>query len=129
MVRKNARIVLAYDERNRPGPPWRGRARCPVAHITEARDRLLDLTAGLRPYRAEPVSTRDAVAGETPACSATSASLGRHFVSVPDTPASLPAIFGARPIGPQANSQVAHCLSATRTSAKFRVRYDPATLC
>jgi len=50
------------------------------------------------------VSTRDAVAGETPACSATSASLGRNFVSVPDTPASLPAIFGARPIGPRANS-------------------------
>jgi hypothetical protein len=50
------------------------------------------------------VSTRDAVAAETPACSATSASLGRNFVSVPDTPASLPAIFGARPIGPQANS-------------------------
>ena len=54
--------------------------------------------------RAEPVSTRGAVAGETPACWATSASLGRNFVSVPDTPASLPAIFGARPIGPQANS-------------------------
>jgi hypothetical protein len=49
------------------------------------------------------VSTRDAVAGETPACWATSASLGRNFVSVPDAPAFLPAIFGARPIGAQAN--------------------------
>jgi hypothetical protein len=34
---------------------------------------------------------------------------------VPGTPASLPAIFGARPIGRQANPPVAPCLSATRT--------------
>ena len=43
--------------------------------------------------RADPVSTRDAVAGETPACNATSASLGRNFVSAPGTPASSPAIY------------------------------------
>src|SRR5690242_8831423 len=47
---KDARVVLAYDKRDRPGPPRRRRARRPVAHITEARDRLFDLTAGLRPY-------------------------------------------------------------------------------
>jgi hypothetical protein len=75
------------------------------------------------------MSIRDAVAGETPACWATSVSLGPNFVSMPDTPASLLAIFGARPIGPQANSQVAHCLSATRTSAMLRVRYGRATIC
>ena len=80
----------------------------PVPHITEPRDRLFDLTAGPGRARADPVSTRDAVAGETPACWATSASLGRNFVSVPDTPASCPAIFGARRLARRPIPQAAH---------------------
>ena len=67
--------------------------------------------------------------GETPACWATSASLGRNFVSCPTPqppgqPSSVPGRLARRAI-----PQLAHCMSATRTSAVFRVRYGPATLC
>src|SRR5216683_2765634 len=51
--------------------------------------------------RADPVNTREAVAGDTPACRATSASLGLGLVCVPDTLASWPAMpIGG--IGPRA---------------------------
>jgi hypothetical protein len=71
-----------------------GSARRPVPHIAEARDHLFDLAAGLRPYPSGAGEHTRRGPGETSACSATSASVGRNFVSVPGTPASLPAIFG-----------------------------------
>src|SRR5215471_6976129 len=63
---------------------------------------------------ADPVSTRDAVAGDTPACWATSASLGRNFVSMPDTPASSPAIAGAGRFWPAGSP------APQRRTAQFR---------
>ena len=46
---KEARVVLAYDESNRPGPP-RYRRAVPGTHMAEARAITSLAYAGLRPY-------------------------------------------------------------------------------
>lgn len=126
MVRKTRGNCPRTPRTRSPGAPWRRRVRCPVTHVTEARDGLFNLAAGSGRTRAEPVSTRDAVAGEPPACWATSACLGRNSMSVPDTPSLLASHDRCRPILARKPFPKWHTVRAVRNHlVNFMMHYGP----